>query len=365
MLLILLGVSLGLVLLLLGINRVPLSYTLRNLTLRWRTTLMTALAFTLVVGLMVVMLAFTTGMQRMTEGSGQPGNVMILAEGAIDEVFSNLNVADLGEIENLPDVGRDGESGLPLASRETYLIVKQPVRQPQAGPAQRPLSAGSRHHRRGHGGQGPQYRTPQRELVLGGGRGGPLRGRQPGGAGGSGRAGRGRCRRTGRGPHAAGSRGGQESPPPRRGRSLPPGRRGLGRDGHPQVGRIDLQFRDLGQPGEGGARVRQRQRHHARAGHGRRRHGRQASRLPQEHLCQGQHRAPGGKGVLRQPFGDQPAVPLRHPLRHRGDGGGRDLRRDEHHVRRHQQPHQGYRRAPHPGLRPLAHPRFAVCWNRW
>ena len=132
MLLILLGISLGLVLLLLAVNRVPLSYTLRNLSLRWRTTLMTALAFTLVVGLMVVMLAFTTGMQRMTEGSGQPGNVVILAEGAIDEAFSNLNVSDLGEIENLPDVRRD-ESGRPLASRETYLIVKQPVPHPKPG----------------------------------------------------------------------------------------------------------------------------------------------------------------------------------------------------------------------------------------
>ena len=133
MLLILLAISLGLVLVLLVINRVPLSYTLRNLSLRWRTTLMTALAFTLVVGVMVIMLAFTSGMQRMTEGSGQPGNVMILAEGALDEAFSNLNVSDLGEIENLPGVLRDGASGLPLASRESYLIVKQPVPNPKPG----------------------------------------------------------------------------------------------------------------------------------------------------------------------------------------------------------------------------------------
>ena len=133
MLLILLAISLGLVLVLLVINRVPLSYTLRNLSLRWRTTLMTALAFTLVVGVMVIMLAFTSGMQRMTEGSGQPGNVIILAEGALDEAFSNLNVSDLGEIENLPGVLRDGASGLPLASRESYLIVKQPVPNPKPG----------------------------------------------------------------------------------------------------------------------------------------------------------------------------------------------------------------------------------------
>lgn len=129
---VLLGLAVGMVLLLLAVNRIPLSYTLRNLSLRWRTTLMTSLAFTLVVGLMVVMLAFTTGMQRMTDGSGQPGNVIVLAEGSIDEAFSNLNVEDLGEIENLPGVRRD-EAGQRLASRESYLIVKQPVPHPKPG----------------------------------------------------------------------------------------------------------------------------------------------------------------------------------------------------------------------------------------
>ena len=62
---------------------------------------------------MVVMLAFTTGMQRMMEGSAQPGNVVILSEGAIDEVMSNLTVGDLGEIENLPGVRRDEGWGQP------------------------------------------------------------------------------------------------------------------------------------------------------------------------------------------------------------------------------------------------------------
>ncbi len=130
---VLLGFAAVLVLLLLAVNRVPLSYTVRNLELRWLTTVMTALAFTAVVGLMVVMLAFTTGMQRMMEGSAQPGNVVILAEGAIDEAFSNLNTSDLGEIEQLPGVRHDAESGKPWASRETYMIVNQPVVHPQPG----------------------------------------------------------------------------------------------------------------------------------------------------------------------------------------------------------------------------------------
>src|SRR6516225_3718210 len=65
-------------------------YNVRNLFVRWRITLLTALAFTLVIGLLTVMLAFVNGMARLTEASGQAGNVIVLSEGANDEVFSNM-----------------------------------------------------------------------------------------------------------------------------------------------------------------------------------------------------------------------------------------------------------------------------------
>jgi len=128
-----LGIAAGMVILLLAVNRVPLKYSLRNITHRWLTTLLTAGAFTLVIGLLVVMLAFTTGMQRMTEGTGEPGNVLLLSKGANDETFSNLDVGDLGEIEQLPEVQREPSANRPLASRETYLIVNQPIRDPKPG----------------------------------------------------------------------------------------------------------------------------------------------------------------------------------------------------------------------------------------
>ena len=130
------GVALAVVLLLWGICEVPLSYNVRNLTVRWKTTVMTALAFTLVLGLMTVMLAFVKGMQRLTENSGQPGNVIVLAEGATDEGFSNLDSNDVGDIENQPGVtSLDGKK---LCSRETYLVVNQPIANaPAAGPKRR------------------------------------------------------------------------------------------------------------------------------------------------------------------------------------------------------------------------------------
>ncbi len=124
--------------LLAAVNRVPLKYTLRNLTVRWKTTILTALAFTLVIGVLVVMLAFVNGMQKMTEGTGLLENVLVLSDGATDESFSNLNAGDLAEIETLPEVQRDPQSGRPLASRETYLIVNQPLpNAPSKGPQRR------------------------------------------------------------------------------------------------------------------------------------------------------------------------------------------------------------------------------------
>jgi len=131
MILTLLTIAAVVLLVLLGIGKVPLSYNVRNLTVRWKTTAMIALAFTAVIGLLTVMMAFVHGMRRLTETTGQPGNVLVLADGATDEVISNLTIGDLSEIENLPDVVRD--DGRPMASRETFLVANQPVANDSVG----------------------------------------------------------------------------------------------------------------------------------------------------------------------------------------------------------------------------------------
>jgi ABC-type lipoprotein release transport system permease subunit len=65
-------------------------------------------------------------MFRLTQGSGQPGNVVVLSEGATDELFSNLVFRDSGDIERHPLVLRD-EEGRSLASWELYLVVNQVI----------------------------------------------------------------------------------------------------------------------------------------------------------------------------------------------------------------------------------------------
>ncbi len=111
--------------------QIPVQYLVRNLTVRWRTTLMTALAFVLVISLLTVMMAFVNGMYRLTKASGQPGNVMLLADGATDESFSNLAILDIADIENQPGIVRVNDQ--PLCSHETYLVVNQPLQNPVPG----------------------------------------------------------------------------------------------------------------------------------------------------------------------------------------------------------------------------------------
>ncbi len=114
--------------------KMVLRYNVRNLFVRWRITLLTALAFTLVIGLLTVMRAFVNGMYRLTEGSGDPANVMVLADGATDELFSNLGYGDISEVELHDGVLHD-EDGKPLASWEIYVLANQPI--PNAPPTGR------------------------------------------------------------------------------------------------------------------------------------------------------------------------------------------------------------------------------------
>lgn len=110
----------------LPVAKVPFRYNLRNVQVRWKTSLVTGLAFTLVMFLVVFMLAWVKGLNKLTETSGHPGNVIVLADGATDEAWSNLPDAS---IELLPSdvqayVARD-ENGKALFSKEVYVIANQ------------------------------------------------------------------------------------------------------------------------------------------------------------------------------------------------------------------------------------------------
>jgi putative ABC transport system permease protein len=111
---------------LLVIGKVPLGYNLRNLVVRWWMTLLTAVAFALVIGLLTVMLAFVNGMAELTAGSGHPDNVIVMSDGSNDEAFSTLVFSDAGDVDFEPGIMRS-DDGKPLVSKEVYIIASMPI----------------------------------------------------------------------------------------------------------------------------------------------------------------------------------------------------------------------------------------------
>lgn len=142
-------------LLLFRIGKVPLQYNLRNLRVRWITTIMTGVAFTVVVFLLVLMMSFVDSVNRLTASTGIPGNVFVLSEGATDELFSNLAYGDVSKLElekaeadaqgrklpvpvtvkTLP--GKAGQPPTRLISKETYFVINQEVNRPGSAPSRR------------------------------------------------------------------------------------------------------------------------------------------------------------------------------------------------------------------------------------
>src|SRR5262245_44485394 len=121
---------------------IPIRYNTRNLLVRWKTTLLTAVGFTLVVALLVVMLAFVEGLNALSKKTGPEGNVIVLRDGANDELFSDLSLNEpLWEIwQNRSEVldnprGKDGKQ----VSREVYSIATQelPPEKPDGRPTYR------------------------------------------------------------------------------------------------------------------------------------------------------------------------------------------------------------------------------------
>ena len=134
------GLALGLLVVLIFAPRIPLTYNLRNLVVRWIATLLTMLAFTAVVGLMTVMLSVVNGMYALAKGSSVPGNVVVIADGSIDEAFSDLGHDDIDLLAHKDYVrhvtlpGLDGKPReTPLLSWELYQVVNQELENPRPG----------------------------------------------------------------------------------------------------------------------------------------------------------------------------------------------------------------------------------------
>ncbi|MGH7151815.1 MAG: ABC transporter permease, partial [Planctomycetota bacterium] len=106
---------------------VPLLYNLRHLRARPLAAALTALGIALPTMALLFALALPEGLKRVLQGSGEPGNLVVLRKGALTETNSAIARDTASLLETLPEIAKD-EGGRPLASPEAVIVVFKPRR---------------------------------------------------------------------------------------------------------------------------------------------------------------------------------------------------------------------------------------------
>jgi putative ABC transport system permease protein len=100
---------------------IPIKYNVRNLRVRWATTLMTVLGTGAVVWCSCILFGMVEGLQHSLKVSGDPLDLIVLRKGADSETTSGISKATADEMVTLDGIARD-EHGVPLIAGELLSI---------------------------------------------------------------------------------------------------------------------------------------------------------------------------------------------------------------------------------------------------
>ena len=106
---------------------IPAKYNLRNLRVRWMTTLMTVLSTGLVVWASVLSFGLTDGLQYALKVTGHELDLIVVRKGATDEISSGVEQKVAREVASLPGIAKDAQ-GQPQCSVEFVTILTKPRR---------------------------------------------------------------------------------------------------------------------------------------------------------------------------------------------------------------------------------------------
>ncbi len=104
---------------------IPVSYNIRNMILRKRLTLMTALGIALTVTTTVFLMMLLAGMRKAFVSSGDPLNVLVLRKGSTSELTGGFTKDKMPILRQLPGIATDSH-GQPMVSGEWVVVVVLP-----------------------------------------------------------------------------------------------------------------------------------------------------------------------------------------------------------------------------------------------
>jgi putative ABC transport system permease protein len=100
---------------------IPVKYNIRNLRVRWKTTLLTVLATGLVVWSSCILFGMVEGLEHSLQVSGEPFDLMVMRQGSSNEIGSGFSSQKADDLLNLPGIAH-GPDGGPLAAKELLNI---------------------------------------------------------------------------------------------------------------------------------------------------------------------------------------------------------------------------------------------------
>src|SRR2546422_314279 len=112
----------------------PLKYNVRNVLVRWRTTIFTVLGVTLVVAVYVLLQSMAAGIEKSSRNTGDPRNVMIVRKGSTAESSSQITREQFKLIPYMPQIAQD-EQGQPFISADVVVLMNLPRRGTNNGEA--------------------------------------------------------------------------------------------------------------------------------------------------------------------------------------------------------------------------------------
>jgi len=136
---------------------IPIKYNLRNLRIRWVTSLLTVLGIVMVTVVFVMLFAMGLGMERSLKGSGDPLGLIALRVGTTAESQSVVTKQQVEDVLGIPGLLRDAKGELMVSAE--LVEVSNAVKQ-DGGKANVPIR-----------GAGPMSRSLRSELRLVEGRG--------------------------------------------------------------------------------------------------------------------------------------------------------------------------------------------------
>ncbi len=105
----------------------PIQYNLRNVVVRWRSSIATVLGVGAVVAVFVVLRAVARGIEANSGNTGDPANVLIVRKGSQAESGSLVSRDQFQTLRFFEEIQRNAQ-GDPMASAEVMLVVSAPRR---------------------------------------------------------------------------------------------------------------------------------------------------------------------------------------------------------------------------------------------